>query len=97
MSCLVGVSDTMNAINREIRPDSRSSLISRHLPDTSQVSRLLRKEGKAHVFDDAETLSRVTQAIPEEGERTGADDDEDAYERYGLYFSEAIGYIIRLN
>lgn len=46
------------------------------------------------MFNNLETLGRVTQAIIEGGERTGIDDDND-YERYGLYFSEAIGYIIR--
>jgi hypothetical protein len=35
----------------------------------------------------------VTKVIVEMGEQTGADDEEDDYERYGLYFSEAIGYI----
>lgn len=85
----------MSGISRKITPHSRSSLVSRHLPDTSQVNRLLRKEGRAHVFKDIETLSRVTQAIIENGERTGIEDEEDAYERYGLYFPEAIGYIIR--
>jgi hypothetical protein len=39
----------------------------------------------------------VTRAIIEMGEQTGANDDEDDYERYGLYFSEAIGYIIRMD
>lgn len=57
----------------------------------------MRKEGRAHVFNDLQTLERVTKAILERGERTGADDEEDDYERYGLYFSEAIGYIIRVD
>lgn len=47
------------------------------------------------MFNDRETLERVTQAIIESGERTGIDDEEDDYERYGLYFPEVIGYIIR--
>jgi len=51
--------------------------------------------GRTHVFNDRETLERVTQAIIEGGERTGIDDESDDYERYGLYFSSAIGYIIR--
>jgi hypothetical protein len=37
---------------------------------------------------------RVTQAIIVGGEQTGVDDEEDACDRYGLYFSESIGYII---
>lgn len=85
----------MSGIDREIIPDARSSLIDRHLPNTPQVQRLLRKEGRAHVFIDRETLERVTQAIIERGERTGIDDEDDDYERYGLYFTGAIGYIIK--
>jgi hypothetical protein len=85
----------MSGIERDITPDSRTSLIDRHLPNTPQVQRLLRREGRAHVFNDRETLELVTQAIIAGGERTGAEDEEDDYERYGLYFSEAIGYIIR--
>src|SRR4028118_1040806 len=85
----------MSGIDREIIPDSRSSLIERHLPNTPQVQRLLQREGRAHVFNDRETLERVTQAIIERGEQTGIDDEEDDYDRYGLYFLEAIGYIIK--
>jgi len=85
----------MSGIDRKIIPDSRSSLIDRHLPNTPQVQRLLRREGRAHVFNNDETLERVTQAIIERGERTGTDDEDDDYERYGLYFPEAIGYIIK--
>ncbi len=85
----------MSGIDRKIIPDSRPSLIDRHLPNTRQVQRLLRKEGRAHIFNDLETLKRVTQAIISNGEQTGIDDEEDDYERYGLYFSEQIGYIIR--
>jgi hypothetical protein len=85
----------MSGIDRDIIPDPRPSLIDRHLPNTLQVQRLLRREGRAHVFNDLETLERVTQRIIENGERTGIDDAEDDYERYGLYFPEAIGYIIK--
>jgi hypothetical protein len=85
----------MSGINRDIIPDPRLSLVDRHLPNTPQVQRLLRREGRAHVFNDRETLERVTQTIIVRGERTGIDDKEDDYERYGLYFSESIGYIIR--
>jgi hypothetical protein len=87
----------MNGINRNIIPDPPPSLTYRHLPSTAQVQRLLRKEGRAHVFNDLATLEQVTRAIIEMGEQTGANDDEDDYERYGLYFSEAIGYIIRMD
>ena len=86
----------MSGIERDIiTPDLRPSLIDRHLPDTLQVQRLLRREGRAHVFNDLQTLKRVTQAIIVGGERTGIEDEDDDYERYGLYFSEPIGYIIR--
>jgi hypothetical protein len=85
----------MTGIAQQITLDSRSSLIDRHLPNTPQVQRLLRREGKAHVFNDLETLERVTQAIIATGEQTGIEDKDDDYERYGLYFSESIGYIIR--
>ena len=50
----------MSGIKREISPDPRASLIDRHLPNTPQVQRLLRREGKAHVFNDRWTLERVT-------------------------------------
>jgi hypothetical protein len=81
----------MSGISRNITLDPRSSLIDRHLPNTLQVQRLLRREGGAHVFNDRETLEQVTQAIIAGGEQTGIDDEEDDYERYGLYFSEPIG------
>jgi hypothetical protein len=87
----------MSGIDRKIIPDPRPSLLDRHLPGTSQVQRLLRREGKAHVFNDRETLEAVTQAIIEQGERTDLDDQDDDYERYGLYFSAPIGYIIRID
>jgi hypothetical protein len=85
----------MSGIDRDIIPDLRPSLVDRHLPNTPQVQRLLRREGRAHVFNDLETLKRVTQTIVESGERTGIEDEEDDYDRYGLYFPEPIGYIIR--
>jgi len=87
----------MSGIRRVIIPDPRPTLINRHLPGTAQVQRLLRKEGRAHVFNDRETLARVAQAIIERGERTSEADETDDYERYGLYFSEAIGYIIKID
>lgn len=49
------------------------------------------------MFNDLATLERVTRAIIELGERTGENDEQDDYERYELYFSEAIGYIIRID
>ncbi len=87
----------MSGISRYIIPDPRPSLIYRHLPGTTQVQRLLRREGRAHVFNDFETLERVTKALIEKGEQNSGEDIDDDYERYGLYFPEAIGYIIRSN
>jgi hypothetical protein len=87
----------MTNIQRSISPDPRASLIEKHLPDTPQVQTLLRKEGKAYVFNDKPTMDRVTQVLIAQGERTGATDDKDVYERYGLYFSDSIGYIIRVD
>ncbi|BBC26138.1 DUF6972 family protein [Pseudanabaena sp. ABRG5-3] len=87
----------MAGIKRRITPDSRSSLIDKHLPNTPQVQRLLRREGRTHIFSDHETLEKVIQAIILDGERTGIDDETDDYERYGLYFDEPIGYIIRVD
>ncbi len=91
------IAQLMSGIDRDIIPDPRPSLVGRHLPNTPQVQRLLRREGRAHVFNNLETLKRVTQAIIEGGERTGIEDESDDYERYGLYFSEPIGYIIRVD
>lgn len=58
------------------------------------MQRLLRREG-THIFNNLETLKRVTQAVIAGAEQTGIEDEDDDYERYGLYFCEAIGYIIR--
>jgi hypothetical protein len=91
------IAQLMSGIDRNIIPDPRQSLVDRHLPNTPQVQRLLRREDRAHVFNDRETLGRVTQAIIAGGERTSIDDEEDDYERYGLYFSEPIGYIIKMD
>ena len=87
----------MAGIERNITLDPRSSLINKHLPNTPQVQRLLNREGKAHIFCDRETLEKVIQAIILDGERTGLNDEDDDYERYGLYFTEPIGYIIRVD
>lgn len=87
----------MYGIDRDITPDPRPSLIERHLPNTRQVQRLLRREGRAHVFNDLETLKRVTAAIIASGKQTGIEDEDDDYERYGLYFPDPIGYIIRVD
>lgn len=72
-------------------------MIDKHLPNTPQVQRLLIRESRAHIFSDLATLEKVIQAIILGGERTGIDNEDDDYERYGLYFAEPIGYIIRVD
>ena len=72
-------------------------MIDKHLPNTLQVQKLLRRESRAHIFSDLATLEKVIQAIILGGERTGIDNEDDDYERYGLYFAEPIGYIIRVD
>jgi hypothetical protein len=79
----------MTGINYPIELDIKH--IAKHLPNTPQMRRLLRKGLSAHIFKDIETLERVTQAIIERGEYT---DKIRKYKRYGLYFSDVIGYRI---
>ncbi|MDM9584541.1 MULTISPECIES: hypothetical protein [unclassified Nostoc] len=79
----------MSGIEREIIFDPRH--IYKHLPDTPQMQTLLRRGRSAHVFNDEATMNRVTQALIERGEYTGT---VRGYERYGLFFAEAIGYRI---
>lgn len=79
----------MSGIDREIVLDSRH--IAKHLPETPHVQRLLRRGIFAHVFNNEATMERVAQAILEGGEFTGV---IRGYERYGLFFGDAIGYRI---
>jgi hypothetical protein len=79
----------MSGIDREIVLDLRH--IAKYLPDTSQVQRLLRRGRSAHVFNDKATIDRVAQAIIERGEYIGI---IRGYKRYGLFFTEPIGYRI---
>ncbi|MGB0561224.1 MAG: DUF6972 family protein [Spirulinaceae cyanobacterium] len=76
----------MSGIDREISLDRRH--IAKHLPNTAQSDRLLRRGRSAHVFNDEETLFRVAQAIIFSGIYTGF---ARGYNRYGLMFTEAIG------
>ena len=76
----------MSGINREIFLDAKH--ISKHLPNTPQSRRLLLRGRAIHVFKDEDTMLRVIQAIMERGEYTG---NVRNYERYGLFFAEAIG------
>jgi hypothetical protein len=79
----------MNGVNGEIVLDPKH--VPKHLPNTPQSQRLLLKGRSSHVFNDEETMLRVTQAIIERGEYTG---NVRNYDRYGLFFTEAIGYRI---
>jgi hypothetical protein len=79
----------MNGIDREIFLDRRH--IAKHLPATDQSNRLLRRGRSAHVFNDEAILFRVAQAIMEQGTYTGF---SRGYDRYGLMFSEPIGFRI---
>ena len=76
----------MSGIDRKISLDPRH--LAKHLPNTGQSNRLLRRGRSAHVFNDEATLFRVAQAILEEGIHTGF---ARGYDRYGLFFLEAIG------
>ena len=76
----------MTGIDRDIRLDLKH--LGKHLPETAQANRLLRRGRAAHVFNDEATLLRVAQAIIEQGTYTGF---ARGYNRYGLLFSEAIG------
>ncbi len=58
------------------------------------MQRLLQQDGVAHIFNDEATMTRVAQAIIENGEFTGT---IRAHERYGLYFSRPVGYRISAN
>jgi hypothetical protein len=79
----------MSGIDREIILDPRH--IAKHLPNTPQVQRLLRRGRSIHIFNNKATMERVAQAIIEKGEFTGI---IRGYERYGLFFAESIGYRI---
>lgn len=87
----------MSGIEREITLETRSSLIDKHLPGTLKAQRELQKEGIVYLFNDRETMERVVEEIKRRGERTGVEDLEDNYERYGLYFPESIGYILKID
>ncbi len=76
----------MSGINRDISLDPRH--IPKHLPGTVQTNRLLKRGRAVHVFNDEGTLHRVAQIIIETGTYTGF---ARGYDRYGLFFAEAIG------
>ncbi len=87
----------MSGIDREIYLENRTSLIDKHLPETEKSQRELETEGIVYLFNTRQTMERVTAEIKQRGERTGSEDSEDKYERYGLFFAEPIGYILKLD
>jgi hypothetical protein len=65
--------------------------LNKHLPDTPESLKLIKKEGAAHVFTDEATLRNVEQAILDRGEYVGTFRNA---ARYGLHFDKPIGYRI---
>lgn len=59
----------MSGIQRPIVFDLKH--IAKHLPDTPQMQRLLKKGHSVHVFKDEPTMHRVACSIIEQGEFTG--------------------------
>lgn len=82
----------MSGIHRAITLDRRH--IAKHLPNTPQSDRLIRRGISAHVFNDEDTLFKVAQIIIVRGIHTGF---ARGYDRYGLMFTEAIGVRIDAN
>lgn len=82
----------MSLTDRKLTLDAKH--VAKHLPDTLQMQLLFQKEGSAHVFNDEATIAMVTQAIIEKGEFTGV---IRGHERYGLFFSEPIGYRVSID
>jgi hypothetical protein len=68
--------------------------IAKHLEGTAQASRLIRREGAAHVFTDRAIFEAVENAIFEGGQFTGV---VRGYERFGLMFESPIGVRIAAN
>ncbi|ACC84270.1 DUF6972 family protein [Nostoc punctiforme] len=79
----------MSGINRQITLDVRQ--VAKHIADTPQSQRLLKRGLAAHVFNDEPTMNIVTQAIIANGQFTGM---IRGYNRYGMFFNEPIGYRI---
>lgn len=69
--------------------DDRNRRPPRHL----RLLKLLREDGKSHVFNDIQTLLEVTEALFNNGQFIGT---VRGHERYGMYFDKAIGYRIDL-
>ncbi|WP_197740631.1 DUF6972 family protein [Tuwongella immobilis] len=65
--------------------------LQKHLPDTPEAAKLLKKGDAAHVFTDEVTLRRGEAEIIARGKSTGV---VRGTERYGLRFDEPVGYRI---
>jgi uncharacterized protein DUF6972 len=63
--------------------------LARHLPGTRAAARQIASDGKAFLFNDLSTMSRVESEIFARGTYTGS---RDGFARFGLQFSEPIGY-----
>jgi hypothetical protein len=76
---------------QEIEIDKLKNL-AEHLPGTPQSNKLIRKEGKAHVFHDVDTMETVVREISDHGEYTG---NVRGWDRYSLEFPEPVGKQVR--
>jgi RHS repeat-associated protein len=63
--------------------------LNKHIAGTQEAARQLAKDGKAFVFNDLATLSRVEAEIFTKGVFTGT--SADGWSRYGLRFGQQIG------
>lgn len=82
----------MTGIPDPIEIDSRHT--AKHLPNTPQSQRFLRRGLAAHLFLDFATMERVATAIIEQGEYLG---EIRGYKRYGMLFTEPIGHRLSPN
>lgn len=62
--------------------------LNKHLPNTPQANKLMKKEGAIHVFNNKGSLARVENAIFQRGKYTG---NQGGAKRYGLRFNKPIG------
>jgi len=62
--------------------------LTRHLLGTEAATAQIAKDGKAFLFNDLSTVSRVESEIFSRGTYTGS---RDGFARYGLRFDEPIG------
>lgn len=81
----------MGGISKEIFIDHR--YVQRHLPNTPQVRKLLRRGRAAHVFHDEKTMIKVAQAIIEKGEYIEAAFETTSVTDYYLLSRLALEYL----